>query len=58
MKWSELKKLLIKQGYVFDSHGKKHDVYIKGNDKVIIPRHDSKEAPKGTYEKLKKQIGL
>ncbi len=32
--------------------------YAKGDVKIAIPRHDAKEAPKGTCEKLKKQIGL
>jgi predicted RNA binding protein YcfA (HicA-like mRNA interferase family) len=58
MKWSELKRKAIAQGWIFDSHGGRHDAYTKKGEKITIPRHDSQEVPTGLYFELKKRIGF
>lgn len=39
MKRRDLIARLEKAGFVLDRHGANHDVYKRGNDKEIIPRH-------------------
>ena len=39
MKQRELVKLLEKAGFCFERHGGNHDVYRRGNDEEMIPRH-------------------
>lgn len=59
MKWNELTKLAISQGFRFESHGKKHDLYV--NDKgqrIQLERHGSQEVRKGLLNAILKQIGL
>jgi len=58
MKWSELKRKAISRGWVLDSHGSRHDIYVKNEDKIAIPRHNSQEVPSGLYFDLKKRIGF
>jgi len=58
MKWSELKRKAINNGWVLESHGSKHDMYVKNGDKIAIPRHNSQEVPTGLYHELKKRIGF
>lgn len=60
MKYSELKKLLKKNGCYFVEHGKEHDKwYSPITGKYIrLLRHDSKEAAKGTLDSILKDAGL
>lgn len=58
MKWSELKRKALKAGYVLYAHGKKHDIYMKDEIRISIPRHDAQEIPKGLCESILKQMGL
>ena len=39
MKHRELVKLFRKAGFVFDHHGGNHDIYKRGSDVELIPRH-------------------
>lgn len=39
MKRRDLIKKLEKAGFVFSRHGGNHDVYARGDDEEIIPRH-------------------
>lgn len=39
MKQRDLIKRLEQGGFVFERHGSNHDVYIRGDEKEIIPRH-------------------
>lgn len=60
MKTSEPVKLLKKNKCVFVEHGKEHDKWhseITGKD-IRIPRHGSKEIPKGTANRILKDAGL
>jgi predicted RNA binding protein YcfA (HicA-like mRNA interferase family) len=60
MKWSELKRIAIKNGWYLHRHGGEHDVYKHDQKpyKIMIGRHDKQEVPTGTFKALKKQIGF
>lgn len=59
MKYSEFLKLIKKEGWVFMRQGKgSHEIWVKGEKKVVIPNHGSKEIPKGLVQKLKKDMNL
>ena len=54
----ELIKLAEKQGFRLDRISGSHHIMIKDDKTISIPVHSGKEIPKGTVEKLLKQIGL
>ena len=60
MKWSELRRIAEKRGWYLYRNGSKHDIYRHPDkdDLIIIGRHDKEEIRKGTFNKLKKQIGF
>ena len=60
MKWSELKRLAIKNGWILARHGGGHDIYYHPNKEgvIVMGRHDSEEVANGTAAKIKKQIGV
>lgn len=59
MKFSELYRLLESKGWT-RNEGSKHAKYTHPDFKTFIPvgRHPSKEVPKGTLDKIKKDAGL
>lgn len=60
MKASELTNLLKKHGCYFVEHGKEHDKWhsdITGKD-IRVPRHPSKDVPKGTANRILKDAGV
>ena len=50
MRRRELINKLLEAGFVFDRHGGKHDVYKRGDEEEMIPRH------REINEKLAKKI--
>ncbi len=59
MKWKELIKIAIENGYRFHSHGKKHDIYVnESGERIIVERHGSQEIRKGLLNDLRKKIGF
>ncbi len=61
MKTSEFVKLLQQNGWVLKRHGGGHDIYYnpqKPKSQVAVPRHGSKEIPKGTVEAIKREAGI
>jgi predicted RNA binding protein YcfA (HicA-like mRNA interferase family) len=60
MKWSELRKIAERKGWVLVRRGGRHDIYAHPNKDYIIEieRHESQEVRNGLYYKLKKQIGF
>lgn len=60
MKWSELKKLAIRNGWKLKRHGSCHDIYCHPDKDYFIEigRHESEEVKNGTYAKIKNQIGV
>ena len=60
MKYSELKKILLKDGWYLYRHGSSHDIYkhnLKTNV-VVLGRHDSQEVAPGTLHSILKNAGL
>lgn len=60
MKTSELKKFLEKNGCYLDEQGHRHGWWyspISGKH-FAIPRHDAKEIPTGTLNRILKDAGL
>jgi len=60
MKYSELKKILSKNGCYLHNEGGNHETWyspISGN-KFPIGRHNSKEVPTGTANGILKQAGI
>ncbi|MDR3180359.1 MAG: type II toxin-antitoxin system HicA family toxin [Prevotellaceae bacterium] len=60
MKWSELRRIVEKEGWYLYRHGGKHDIYRhpEKDYPIEIERHDSQEVGRGIFYKLKKQIGF
>lgn len=60
MKVGELQRLLRKQGCKFVRHGSRHDTWINlaNGLEAQIPRHQSDEIPKGTLDRILKDLGL
>ena len=60
MKWSELRRKAIKNGWYLERHGGNHDVFAHPDKsfKIQIGRHGSEEVKKGLEKKLKGQIGF
>lgn len=60
MKTSELVKLMQVAGCKFINHGKRHDIWINPvtGEYIIVPRHGSKEVPKGTERDILKKAGI
>jgi predicted RNA binding protein YcfA (HicA-like mRNA interferase family) len=58
MKYSELYRLLKDNGWNLLREGKKHSIYEQNGKTVAIPRHQSKEIPKGTLIAILKQTGI
>jgi mRNA interferase HicA len=58
MRYSELEKILFKNGWTKKSKTK-HDWFSKPGCKSFpVPRHPSKEVPNGTLNAILKQAGL
>ena len=59
MKWNEMRRLAESRGWVFERHGKKHDIYHhpEKDFKIQIERHDTAEVKNGLMKRLLKQIG-
>ncbi len=60
MKWNELRRIAEKNGWYLYRNGASHDIYRHPdkNFPIQIGRHGSEEIKMGTFNKLKKQIGL
>ena len=56
MTWKELQKMAVRSGWQFYKHGGKHDVYLKGDKRILIERHWSQEVKTGIMIELLKLI--
>ena len=43
MKWSEVRRIAERTGWILVRFGKKHDVYEKDGELLLIERHSSSE---------------
>lgn len=60
MKYSELTAELRAAGCYLLRHGSKHDVWVNSmtNERFLVPRHGSREVPKGTERIIRKAAGI
>ena len=60
MKVSEMKRLLERIGCYKEKEGTNHEIWYSPvtNKRFTLPRHGSKELPKGTEMSIKKQSGI
>jgi len=60
LKVSEMKRLLKKHGCRLDREGTNHEMWYSPitNKHFPVPRHDAKELPTGTANKIKSDAGL
>ncbi len=60
MKASEMTKMLKEAGCRIERHGSSHDIWYSPITQRLfqVPRHQSKELPKGTANKIMKDAGL
>lgn len=60
MKWSEVRRIAMANGWYLWSHGSRHDIFRHPdrNDVLVLERHDKEEVKPGLYYKLRKQIGF
>ena len=58
MKWSEFTKLAKENGWIFERHGTKHDIYVHPHYEGLmqIERHGSAEIKNGLFKRLMKQV--
>ena len=55
----ELVKLLEQNGWILVRHGKGgHQLFGKGEERVVVPFHGIKELKKGTLHAILKKAGL
>lgn len=60
MKYSELKKLLKKNGCVLQHEGKRHEMWYspKTGNSFPVGRHDTQDVAPGTFKAIMKQSGI
>ena len=58
MKWSELRRIAEREGWILVRYGKKHDIYEKDGDTLYIERHSSSEIKSGLYYSALKILGI
>lgn len=60
MKYSELKKLLKKNGCIFRYEGKRHEMWFspKTGNEFPVGRHNSQDVAAGTFKAIMKQAGI
>lgn len=60
MTYSELKRLLKKNGCYFIREGGNHEIWYSPNTKTQFPvgRHNAEEVKKGTLQTIKNQAGI
>ncbi len=60
MTYSELVRRLSELGCVLGKQGSRHEIWINPSNgqTTTIPRHHSKEVPKGTLSKIIRDLGI
>jgi predicted RNA binding protein YcfA (HicA-like mRNA interferase family) len=56
MKWSEIRRIAERNGWVLVRFGAKHDVYGKDGEKLYFERHPSAEVKPGLCRSILKKI--
>jgi predicted RNA binding protein YcfA (HicA-like mRNA interferase family) len=58
MKYNELHRLIFRNGWTEVRQSGSHVIYEKNGKRYPAPNHGSKEIPKPTELKIKKEMGL
>lgn len=60
MKYSELEKILVKNGCVIKREGKNHCIWYSPitNQSFPVGRHRSQDVPTGTYKSIMRSAGI
>ena len=58
MIWSEVRRIAERTGWILVRFGKKHDVYEKDGELLLIERRSSSELFGEVYFKIRKQLNL
>ena len=58
MKWSEVRRIAERNGWILVRYGHKHDVYEKDGEIMLIGRHSSAELRRDVHVRILKQLGL
>ena len=58
MKWSEVRRIAERTGWILVRYGKKHDLYEKDGESLLIGLHSSEELKGKTYFRVRKQLNL
>lgn len=60
MKYSELKKILKKNGCIFRHKGKRHEIWysFKTDSEFPVGRHNTQDVAPGTLKAILKQAGI
>ncbi|WP_205513643.1 type II toxin-antitoxin system HicA family toxin [Longitalea arenae] len=58
MKYSELHRLIKRNGWVHIRTEGSHYIYEKDGKRYPVPNHGSKEIGKGLQKKIEKELGL
>ena len=58
MKWSEIRRIAERQGWILVRYGRRHDVYEKDGETLYIERHSAQEVRNGLYHKALKKLKI
>lgn len=60
MNWNDIRRIAVKQGFVFLRHGSAHDIYLnrQTGETVLIERHWSQEVKPGLQKKLNQMLKI
>ena len=58
MKWSEVRRIAERNGWLLVRFESRHDIYEKERETLIIERHSSTELKGRVYHKIRKQLDI
>lgn len=58
MKYSELHRMILRNGWIAVRQTGSHVIYEKNMKRYPVPNHGSKEIPGGLEKKVKREMGL
>ena len=58
MKWSEVRRIAEREGWILIRYGKKHDIYEKDGKILLIERHSTEELKGKVYYSVRKQLDI
>ena len=58
MKWSEVRRIAEREGWILIRYGKKHDIYEKEGRILLIERHSAEELKGKVYYCVRKQLNI